>query len=82
MVTYKWKVVHVESDKLYLFTIRQISNVYPSKDNNCGDEYNRVIQDDRHLCDTAIPEDTYLNSKINIENRDLVLSSLQIEGAK
>ena len=46
MITYKSKVVHAEEDILNLSPIRQEINFYPSKYNNCGDDYSMVLLDD------------------------------------
>ena len=42
MVAYKWKVMHVEDDKLNLFRIRNNNKAYPRVE-NCGENYGYFI---------------------------------------
>ena len=78
MITYKSKVVHAEEDILNLSPIRQKINFYPSKYNNCGDDYSMVLLDDEHLGDTIISGNTDLRGNIILVIRDVVLSSIHI----
>ena len=74
MTPNKSKGVHAEEDILNFPYITQRIYFYPSKENNCGDDYSTVLIGYEHLGETIISGNTYLRGNIITERRDLVLS--------
>ena len=64
MIPYKSKVIQVEYGILYFSPIRKNRNAYPSKENNCGDEYILFLVYDKHLGNTTIVENIDLGVNI------------------
>ena len=71
-------MVHVEDGILNVSPIIKNRNVYPRKENNCGDDYSMVLLYANHLGDTIIAGNTDLSGNIIMESRDLVLSYINI----
>ena len=78
MIPYKSKVIHVEDGMINVFPIRNNRNVYPSKQNICGDDSSTVLINDEHLGDTIIATNSGISRKIIMESRQLVVSYLHI----
>ena len=81
MVAYKSKVAYVEYYTPIFYLITNNRNKYPREELFC-DYSSEFCPYDGHLCDTSIPENTYISSNEIIEIRYFFLSSLHISGTK
>ena len=74
--------MYSEDGTFNLSTIIHNNNSYPREGNNGGYYSSAFLTDNRHLCDTVIPENTYLISNKTPEIKVSVLSSLHISVTK
>ena len=74
--------MHDEDDTLNFYPMRQNGKVYPSEENNWGDNSSIFPPYEWNLCDTIIAENTDLRSNNIPEIIYSVIYSLHIVGTK
>ena len=72
--------MHDEDDTLNFYPMRRNGKVYPSEENNLGDNSSIFLPDEVNLCDTIIAENTDLRIDNIPESIDSVIYSLHISG--
>ena len=78
MIPYKSKVMHIEDNIMFFSPTIYNINDYPQEEINFGDYSSMVFQDDGHLCDTIISDNTDLISNNVPEICDPFLSYIHI----